>query len=297
MKFKNVADFDSDQPSALSGAYQHVENQAYHSMSEYTSRSDLELIQRSPKHYRYAKENPQPRSEAMKIGEWVHTLVLEPENFKTEFYNEQEIIDEVMIRRPEVKTVRGTKDYKERVQELTSNGHTILKEDDMIMLQNIQAAVTENPLFQAIMQEGVPELSCFAPIMGHNCRARPDFTSFKRNFIIDLKTTQNAHNVKFIDTIYNYGYHRQAAFYMDVVSAATGVPIQGYGIVAVEKEPPYGVCCYTMSSDFIGIGRAEYKENLEKLIEATKTNQWPGYPHEFIEAHPKPWMYYRTEEA
>lgn len=294
MKFKTEADFQAERPHFLEGAYKGVTNQAYHS-EEATSRSDLELIQRSPKHYKYAKNNPSPRTEAMQIGEWVHTLVLEPEEFKTEFYNEQDIINEVMLERPELRSVRASSNYKDRCAELVSEGYTILKEEQMIMLENIQAAVTENPLFQAIVQEGVPELSCFAKLDGHLCRARPDFVSFKRNFIIDLKTTQNAHKMKFIDHIYNYGYHRQAAFYMDVVSEATGVPIQGYGIVAVEKDPPYGVCCYTLSSDFIGIGRSEYRENLEKLIEAKTKNEWPGYPLEFVEAHPKPWMYYRTE--
>lgn len=295
MKIKTEADYRAERPH-LSGAYRNVTNKDYHSEVA-TSRSDLESIQRSAKHYKYSKDNPQPQTEAMRIGEWIHTLVLEPELFSTAFYNEQNIIDDIRKERPEVKSVRSTSDYKDRCADLVSGGYTILKEEQIIMLQNIQAAVTENPLYQAIVQEGVPELSCFAEIDGHLCRARPDFVSFKRNFIIDLKTTQNAHKMKFIDHIYNYGYHRQAAFYMDVTSAATGVPIQGYGIVAVEKDPPYGVCCYTLSSDFIGIGRAEYKENLEKLIHATKENKWDGYPLEFIEAMPKPWMYYRTEEA
>ena len=294
MKFKNDTDFRRDRPKPF-GAYKHITNEEYHAETA-ISRSDLELIQRSPAHYRYQKDNPKPRTEAMQIGEWVHTMVLEPDKFDQHFFPESEIIEGVMAEKPQTKSVRATNLYKERVAEIEDLGLVLLSEEMAEMLQGVQKAVLEKPLYQATVQEGVPELSCFAELEGQLCRARPDFVSFERNFIIDLKTTDNAHKGKFINSIYNFGYHRQAAFYMDVVSAATGVPISGYGIVAAEKEPPYGVCCYTLHPDFIAIGRAEYKENLKKLNEAIKTKKWDGYPDEFVEAVPKPWMYYRTEE-
>lgn len=55
-------------------------NEEYHALDA-ISKSDLDKINRSPAHYKYAKENPTPPTPAMERGTAVHMAVLEPELF------------------------------------------------------------------------------------------------------------------------------------------------------------------------------------------------------------------------
>lgn len=49
------------------------------------SKSDLDLINRSPSYYKYVKGNPRVQTAAMLLGSAVHKLVLEPEDFGEEY--------------------------------------------------------------------------------------------------------------------------------------------------------------------------------------------------------------------
>lgn len=63
-----------------------LSNEDYHS-GPGVSKSGLDLISRSPAHFRYAKNNPDARREtaAFKIGGAGHALILEPDVFRREF--------------------------------------------------------------------------------------------------------------------------------------------------------------------------------------------------------------------
>ena len=47
--------------------------------------SSLKELARSPLHYRYAKDNPNPTTSAMSLGTAAHCATLEPERFAAEF--------------------------------------------------------------------------------------------------------------------------------------------------------------------------------------------------------------------
>ena len=59
-------------------------NTEYHAHKA-VSKSDLDLIHRSPLHYRSAKEMPREQTETLLLGSVVHKLVLEPEDFDNEY--------------------------------------------------------------------------------------------------------------------------------------------------------------------------------------------------------------------
>ncbi len=81
------------------------------------SKSDLDLIARSPAHYRAQKAAPREATPAMIIGSAFHTATLEPEKFDLEFAVAPEGID------------RRTKAGKEEwaAFEAASAGKTVLK--------------------------------------------------------------------------------------------------------------------------------------------------------------------------
>ena len=59
-------------------------NAEYHSHPA-VSKSDLDLISRSPLHFKTAKETPKVQTESMLLGSLVHKLVLEPDDFDNEY--------------------------------------------------------------------------------------------------------------------------------------------------------------------------------------------------------------------
>ncbi len=97
------------------------------------------------------------------------------------------------------------------------------------------------------------------------------------NYIVvpDIKTTQRggASYDAFQKDILWWGYHRQAAFYIDLFGASF------FCFICVEKEPPYAVACYWADPlTVVSRGRAENEQDLMRIAECERTGVWPGYP-------------------
>jgi hypothetical protein len=91
----------------------------------------------------------------------------------------------------------------------------------------------------------------------------------------DLKTTQDA-SVAFEDSILKYGYHRQAAWYLDAANAA-GLGLKEFVLIAVEKDAPFGVQTFALDDSLIAKGRAENRASLALFAECKTSGNWPGY--------------------
>lgn len=82
------------------------------------------------------------------------------------------------------------------------------------------------------------------------------------NWLIDVKTTQNAAPEAFKGEIVRRSYHGQMAFYIDGL-AANGIRVDGALLIAVEKAAPFAAGAYKLAPDWIDIGRTLYEEALE----------------------------------
>ena len=96
---------------------------------------------------------------------------------------------------------------------------------------------------------------------------------------MDFKTTTDASYESFKRTIWNMGYYRQAAYYLDIAKT-NGLPHTDFVFVAVEKAPPYAVALYHMEDAAIATGRREYERLLALYEECLEKNEWPAYPKE-----------------
>lgn len=291
MKLKSYSDFKSDKPR-LEGAYLGVPSEEYHA-TEALSRSALEPALKSMAHMKYNLDNPKDESDDMKFGTFFHTSVLEPELISELYTTDSEFVEAVYKANPESKNPRATKIYKALMEQ---NEKIVVTQDDWIKCQLMTASVKMNEDYKDVVQSGYAEVSFFGYLEGVLCKCRTDWFEPGRAFIVDLKSTRDASVEKFVDDAYRRGYHRQAAFYLDLVTQVTGIVMQAYGIVATEKEPPYLTGCHQFTSDFLGIGREEYKMAFAKYRESLKSGKYPGYPRGWQELMPKPWMFYRSEE-
>jgi len=244
--------------------------------------SALSYAARSMVHYRYAPQ--QEPTAAMQLGSLAHCGKLEPAAIGARYAVMPDLAGD--IRKPdgsEYANVRATKEYKQRVaawQATVGDREVVTSEQLEVMLGIVQSLTAHDFARRALCGPGPVEV-CFVwddPDSGVRCKARvdkwndsaPDGTA-----IYDLKTTRDAGD--FERAMVRFAYHRQAAFYLDGVRACTGAATVRFGIVAVEKDPPFAVRGAMVGPETIEAGRGEYKRLLKQIAQCRKTNDWPGY--------------------
>ena len=120
------------------------------------------------------------------------------------------------------------------------------------------------------------------------CKIRPDKLP-GNGICVDIKTTDDASPEGFSKSCANYGYHIQAAFYLEGLTRITGEQHDTFVFIAVEKTPPYGIGVYYASHDFIAKGRELMGKALDIYSECLKTNLWPCYSAEAKELNLPRW--------
>jgi len=252
--------------TATPGAYLlDMPNADYHG-ADGVSKSGLDLVERSPAHYRYRVSKSATRG--MELGTAIHTALLEPERFAVEYMLLRDVKD------------RRASEYKQAAKVYGSECTLTGPEADKVA--GMQEAVYANPHARKLLEaEGWRELSGFVrdPETGILCRHRPDLLTTSGT-MVDLKKTQDARPDAFSRAVYNYRYHVQAAFYMDQYFWMTGERVEHFQFLAVEEELPHGVKIYTLDDDAIAIGREAYRANLRAYAECVETADWPCYDSE-----------------
>lgn len=244
-------------------------NAEYHAHPA-VSKSDLDLVNRSPLHYKSAKQSGKEQTEAMLFGSVVHKLVLEPETFAAEYAVAP-------------KCDRRTKEGKQAWKEFTDSiaDETVITEELHKEAQNVANAVLANPIVKKILTGGQAEQSFFwtDEETGVECKCRPDYLIREKGLVIDLKTTENASPERFMKSAYDYRYHVQAWWYLHGLSQY-GVAARNFVFIAVEKKPPYAVCVYAADDLMLELGKREALENLQTYAECKKSGIWHGYEKE-----------------
>lgn len=243
--------------------------EAYHSLKDIVSSSQLKELSKSPAHYKAALDASSKRTAALEFGDAAHTFILQPREFERRF-----------ITMPlSIKVKRG-KDWD--AFSLAHSDKSIISAEDFETIVSMDKALTAHKTAKALLNldTGIPEMSCFFkdPSTGLSCRIRPDFLP-GGNIIVDYKTTENATPSEFQRSCAKYGYDIQAGFYCLGMELLTGVAHK-FVFIAQEKKPPYEVAVYEASPDFIDTGRTKAIRLLQLLAECRATGIYPGYPDE-----------------
>lgn len=225
------------------------------------SRSLADRIARSPRHLLHYKETGGEDSQAMLLGRAFHALLLEAETFFELF-----AVWDGSSRRG-----KAWEDFK-----AANEGKDIITADELRKITAAAASFRSKELTRGLLDGAIVEAVALATIDGVERKARPDI--IKDSILYDLKSAADASFDGFTRAAYSFGYHRQAAWYLDVVAAATGIPLRGFGFIAVEKEAPYEVQVFLASPEFIAKGRQENRANLELYRACEARGEWPGYP-------------------
>lgn len=115
--------------------------------------------------------------------------------------------------------------------------------------------------------------------------------------VVDLKTTSDPTDRAFSRSLIDYGYHRQAAWYLDLV-AGPDVPVDElppFVFICVRNEPPYECRVWELASSAIALGREKNREALIDLAKRLASDNWRGPQFNTIPLIDLPRWVYRGE--
>lgn len=209
-------------------------------------------------------------SPATKFGSLVHTLVLEPDDWKSRYVIDPGPGELFLDKKGNVaKSHRGTDAWSEWVK--SQNGRVILTPEEKAKADDCAASVRRSPQAMALLAgKAQREVTIVWDDNGLMCKARIDILC---DTIADLKTTGNVY--EFEKSIGNFGYHRQAAFYRRGVRQVLGKELS-VAFIAAESEAPYEVLAAPMWTDDIDEAERAIELDIAEVRRCQLSDTWPG---------------------
>lgn len=245
------------------------------------SNSSLSVLAESPEAFRarFVDDPPtmtQEETDAMRLGSAVHMLTLEPERFDERYA----VLDGPInpsTGKPYGRDTKKFADWLASAQESEPRQIIIASEfaDSMAIARSFQ----KHPDILAIMAskaEKIYELGYTFAVNGHpdlSVKCKPDCVIPELGIIIDLKTTQDPRPHKWCWSALDYGYHRQAAIYLDAMFIEYKKDFRFlFGVV--RSKAPFEAAVYELSQSTIERGRAEYGALIDDYIVRRANNNW-----------------------
>ena len=273
------------------GVYRDVPPADYHSW-KLASNGALTALMRSPAHLKTYLEDLRPDTPPFVLGRAIHAAVLEPDRFTSDY----------TFFAGDKRTRDGRLEYDELLAE-HDEGNVLSHTDWQTCLAVRDAVRAEPEAWGLISGKGDAELSLvWKDETGVKCKARWDRWSpdLPDGVCVDLKTTTDASKRAFERAIFAYGYHRQGTLYMRG-GKALQMAAKHYAIIAVEKEPPYGVGIYRLRDEVIEHTTVLVERLLRKYARCLKEKSFPGYGGGVEDIGVPPWAYelieVQTEEV
>ena len=156
----------------------------YYQDNEYVSNSMLNnLTGKSPEYFRFAMDNPQPSTPAMKFGSALHMNVLQPEEFNKNY---------AVSPKFDKRTKQGKADYAEFVK--SNLLKTVVSEQDYHLIEQMTQKLMRDNDAKLMLTNGLKEqiIAWNNEEFNVKCRGMLDVYIKSANIIVDLKTTQDS---------------------------------------------------------------------------------------------------------
>lgn len=227
-------------------------------------------------------------NDAFTAGSLLHCMVLEPSEVSSRY---------------RVKVNRGnTKAGKEEAEKAAEDGVQLVSQDMWETCSAMADAALRHPVMRSAHAAGDlrTEQSVYWTERGGTvpCKARVDALVTLPNYglcAIDLKTTRDASLAAIEKSLYTYGYHRQAAWYLRGLRSA-GMEVRTFLFLFVEKEPPYLTVATNISEGAQELALDEIRNCVDTFADCMASGIWPGYTESpVIELDLPAWAYKRNQ--
>lgn len=239
-------------------------NEEYHSHNSISASGLKTIYKQSVNHY---LKSSFKATDAMNFGSAVHSAILEDSE-------DIAVLPELNLSK-DYKYPWNTKEGKKiKEQFLEDNkGKIIITQEEQKAIQKIQNNFNNHSLAKRLVQRLTEsEVSYYGTIDDVEVRVRPDGIK-EDDYIIDIKTSNDASPRAFRNSVYNFAYHLQACFY----SEALGYEPAKFRFITIENKYPYTVEVFAMSSDMIEYGKNAWRVALANWKEYLETNNTGGF--------------------
>ena len=234
------------------------------------------IIQKSPLHYWYnsplnpdrAEEDDDEESTYMRVGKAAHTLLLEPDLFRSMF-----------VTRPGCWADWRTNAAKTWRAEKIAEGFTVLSPAEMEQIIGIHDALKKHPLYREGLLEGDIERALIwrDSKTGVWLKARPDALPRGSTILSDVKVTTDCRDDKITRKIFDMGYDMQLALGGIGMKRVLNRDIDEFVIVAVESKKPHGIRIAAIDHDEIYRATCLLRKALDDFAECYRTGEWPSF--------------------
>jgi hypothetical protein len=271
------------------GMYPDIDFKQYRAEKDWVSISELNTFRKAPICYEneYINNNKRKQTPQMELGTALH-MMFESRELFNKTYQAAAKIDK--------RTKAGQEEAEKRELLEKRAGIIFLDPTDMNKVELACASLEAHPFVAQVKKDLKSEVSMFwhDDDAGTLCKGRVDAYSTLHDGIFDVKTTKDASN--FDDSVVTYGYHRQAAYYLDGFQKTSGIKLNNFYWLCVEMEAPYLCSVYVADAIMLDVGRHEYKNDLKRFADCKKKNSWPGLSSEVKKMSLPSWYLRRATE-
>lgn len=254
------------------------------------SSSGLKHILFTPADYRAAKDSGQSDETKFTIlGEAIHTAILEPDYMFDRFAFQPADWG------PKNKKPASTlwRNFK-----IENSDKKIIDFKDAQLIHRIHKAASYCEPLGEYLEHGRAEVTAFTKIqMGKlelQLKARTDLLYDPGHTLelLDVKSTSEAiDDDSIFKTIFNNGYHFQAAHHAKVIEAELGRKIENVRWVFVTTQSKaIHIRIVLCPAELLAWGRRDHAFALERLAECIYKDEWPGYPAEVNDLRIPDWV-------
>lgn len=233
------------------------------------------------------ERGPTEPTPQMQFGTLVHTCILEPDSVEERYY--------IWDKSDANGSSKAGIAEKEAAYDAAGERTVVLKSDYERARQVCVLLERTSHAMKLLNPDMLHECAVLWQDEDHGiwCKALID-VYLPNYWIVDIKTARDASWWGFRYAIKRFGYHIQAAFYRDAITAVTDDYALPYHVIALEPadkpgdSPQIGV--YYVDVDTIQKGRDEYKRALAEYAASKRLNRWQSYTTEITEIGLPPWV-------
>lgn len=225
------------------------------------SNSGIKEILKSPAHFRHWSDNPKEASSALRMGQALHAMVLQPGQ------------------RP-IQVFTGTKTFNSKAGEqflAAYQDDICLTADEADVVHAMHASLCRETKIMRLLDSCLKEVEIYGQMQTEfgaiDTKIMAD--ALNQRSIFDLKTTEKSAQ-DFVWEARKWKYDIQAPWYVDRAYDHDGFRRDFYFIVC-EKKPPYGVLMYQASESFLQFGRESCLKAAEIYGRCKALKLWPSY--------------------
>lgn len=233
---------------------------------------------------------PEEPSAAMIKGKVAHALLLEPENFDSQFAIKNKV---------DGRTVAG-KQYNEQFL-LSVGTREVIDEVLYADVRNMAAALKANPDFQSLAGSPdkwiVEEEFFWTDDSGIKRKAKMDLIVNQSGnpIIIDYKTCQNCDPSHFRNDIIKFKYYMQDPYYKEAFRQKHGAEPR-FVFVAQEVDFPDNIAMYELQAADVAVGKRELDRAIGEIKVRLANNDWKPYAGGVQQLDLPTWFYTRQQE-